>query len=127
MTEAEAVQAIIAMGRGARPYSMDCREAEDALGVALAALIELSVANDRIDRLERMVADLRGEPVDALRAARPDTAAAAERAAATDALMARALRFLLDPREPAPRPGATSSPVSDRRSAPCEPPDPSRP
>lgn len=97
-TSAEALTSLILSARGNRPQSLGCAEAEEVLDVALALLIELSVSNDRIDRLERMVADLRGEPVAALRDVRYDGEAAQERQEAMDALLTRALRIMLDPR-----------------------------
>lgn len=100
MKPADAVAALVSLGRGPRPYSLDCREAEDVLTVALALAVELSAANDRIDRLEREVAALRGIGVETLREQPPEPAVAAERAQATDAMLARVLRILIDPREP---------------------------
>lgn len=97
-TSVEALTALILSARGSRPQSLGCSEAEEVLNVALALLIELSVSNDRIDRLERMVADLRGEPVSALREVRYDGDAAQERLDAMEALLTRALRIVLDPR-----------------------------
>lgn len=97
-TSVEALTALILSARGSRPQSLGCSEAEEVLNVALASLIELSVSNDRIDRLERIVADLRGEPVSALREVRYDGDAAQERLEAMEALLTRALRIILDPR-----------------------------
>lgn len=94
----EALMELLATARGPRPQSLASREAEDVLNIALASLIELAVANDRVDRLERMVADLRGEPVEELREVQYDGVIAQERQQATDALLARALRIMLDPR-----------------------------
>jgi len=94
----EALSQLIATARGNRPQSLASREAEEGLNVTLALLIELAVSNDRIDRLERLVAELRGERVEALRDLRYDGEVAEERQAATDALLMRALRIMLDPR-----------------------------
>lgn len=94
----EALTSLLATARGNRPQSMASREAEDVLNITLAVLVELAVANDRIDRLERMVADLRGEPVEELRDLRYEGEIAQQRQAATDALLARALRIMIDPR-----------------------------
>lgn len=105
MSEADAVRALIARGRGGRPYSLNCAEAEDAVGIALALLVEMSVANDRIDRLERVVDALRGSDAGPVAAITYDGAAADDRRAATDALIARVLHRLLDPRDASPRPG----------------------
>ncbi|WP_298669748.1 hypothetical protein [uncultured Sphingomonas sp.] len=100
-TSTEALTALIHSARGNRPKSLGCGEAEDVLNIALALLIELSVSNDRIDRLERLVADLRGEPVSALRDIAYDGDPAQERREAMDALLMRALRIFLDPRDQA--------------------------
>lgn len=97
-TQVEALSALIATARGERPQSLASREAEEVLNIALAVLVELAVANDRIDRLERLVAELGGQSVAALRDIRYDGDIARERQAATDALLTRALRIMLDPR-----------------------------
>lgn len=94
----DAISKVIASARGRRPQSLSCREAEEVLNVTLAVLVELAVANDRIDRLERLVADLGGRSLEELREIRYDGEIAAERQEATDALLARALRILVDPR-----------------------------
>lgn len=98
MTHIEALVALIASGRGERPPSLESSEAEEVLNIALALVVELAVSNDRIDRLERLVAEMRGEPVAALRDIRYEGETAQERHAATEALLARALRILIDPR-----------------------------
>ncbi|MBX3594368.1 hypothetical protein [Sphingomonas sp.] len=98
-TSAEALIALISSARGERPQSMGCAEAEEVLNVTLALLVELSVASDRIDRLERLVADLRNEPVSVLRKVTWDgDDAARERQEAREALLTRAMRIFLDPR-----------------------------
>lgn len=96
---ADAVAAVIEGGRGPRPYSLQDRETEQVLNVALALLVELSASNDRIDRLERLVAESRGVPVAALREAVLDGPATAERQEALEALQMRVLRVFIDPRE----------------------------
>lgn len=93
-----ALGALIQSARGHRPNSLACGEAEEVLDIALALLVELAVSNDRIDRLERMVADLAGRTVEALRETVYEGQVAQERQAATDALLVRALRIMLDPR-----------------------------
>lgn len=99
MTDAAAaIAAVIASGRGERPASLHNEEAERVLSVALALLVELSVACDRIDRLEREVADLRGVPVQQWREEPPLADIIESRQAATEALHLRALRIFLDPR-----------------------------
>jgi hypothetical protein len=99
MTSAsDAIASLLEVARGARPQSMSCGDAEDVLNITLALLIELAVATDRIDRLERLVAEQRGEDVAALREIRYVGDVAQERQEAVDALFARALRILADPR-----------------------------
>ncbi len=97
---ADAVLALIRSARGTRPQSLDDRETEEVLAIALALLVELSVSNDRIDRLERIVADSAGLGLAALRDTRYEGAAAEERQQALDALLARVLRVMIDPRQP---------------------------
>jgi hypothetical protein len=98
MKSAEAIAALLSAARGDRPYSLDNRETEDVLNVALALLVELAVSNERIDRLERLMAQRTGLPLEELRDLRFEGAAAEERQAALDALMTRVLRIFLDPR-----------------------------
>lgn len=107
-TNVEAITALLSTARGARRQSLASREAEEVLNIALALLVEQAVANDRIDRLERMVADLRGEDVETLRDVRYDGEIADARRAATDALLVRVMRIFLDPRAQEEE-GATSS------------------
>lgn len=104
MTSPDAILDLVNLARGARPASLKCPEAEDGLAVTLALVTELAVANDRIDRLERMVAELRGESPEQLRNTGYTGEAAAERQAATEALILRSLRIFFDPRQPQPRP-----------------------
>lgn len=99
-TAAEAILALVDSARGNRPQSLDDREVEEVLNIALALLVELSVSNDRIDRLERIVAAQGGITVEALRDLRYDGVAADERQQAMEALLARVLRVLIDPRVP---------------------------
>jgi hypothetical protein len=96
--DAEALSALIQSARGGRPRSLLCTEAEEVLNIALALLIELSVSNDRIDRLERSVAELKGQALEDFREAELDGDATQERREAADALLVRALRIMLDPR-----------------------------
>jgi hypothetical protein len=69
------------------------------LNIVLALLAELGVAFDRIDRLERVVAERAGMSLAELRATDyPEGPAAEEREDAMNALIARVLRIRLDPR-----------------------------
>jgi hypothetical protein len=97
-TATDAIRAVIESGRGNRPASLDNAETEQVLAIALSLLVELSVSNDRIDRLEREVADLRGITHDALRNAPVSDQAVVERQDALEALQLRVLRVMLDPR-----------------------------
>lgn len=100
MSEAvDAIAAVIAGGRGARPYSLHNQEAEQVLNIALALLVELAASNDRIDALERLLAETRGVPLDELRNTAFDSDAAAQRQAALEAMQMRVMRVLIDPRE----------------------------
>ena len=99
MKSSEAIHALIGLARGERRYSLRDRETEEVLNIALATLVELSVALERIDRLERVLAERTGMPLDELRAIDyPDDPPATERREAAEALFARALRIRLDPR-----------------------------
>lgn len=99
MKSADTIVSLIELARGERRYSLESRETEDVLNVALALLSELGVAFDRIDRLERVLAERTGMPLDDLRTIDyPDGQAAEEREDAMNALIARVLRIRLDPR-----------------------------
>jgi hypothetical protein len=96
---AEVIVTLIELARGERRYSLESREAEEVLNVALALLTELAVSFDRIDRLERVLAERTGMSLADLRAIDySDGPAAQEREDALNALMARVLRIRLDPR-----------------------------
>ena len=95
---AQALLELFQSARGERPYSLDNHDTEQVLNIALALVVELAVSNDRIDRLERALAEVKGVSVEALRSAPLDEAAQAQRDDATTALMVRALRVVIDPR-----------------------------
>jgi hypothetical protein len=96
---AEVIVSLIELARGERRYSLESRETEEVLNLALALLTELGVAFDRIDRLERVVAERTGLALADLRAIDyPEGPAAQEREDAMNALIARVLRIRLDPR-----------------------------
>lgn len=99
MKAADAIVALIQLARGERRYSLESRETEEVLNLALALLTELAVAFDRIDRLERVLAERTGMALADLRAIDyTEGSAAQEREDATSALIARVLRIRLDPR-----------------------------
>lgn len=99
MKTTDAIVALTRLARGERRYSLDNRETEEVLNISLALLMELSVAFDRIDRLERVLAERTGISLAELRAIDyVDDTAAGEREEAANALMARVLRIRLDPR-----------------------------
>lgn len=104
MKSAQAIVELTRMARGERRYSLENRETEEVLNMTLALLVELSVALDRIDRLERLLAGSTGIDLGELRAMDfADGAAGEERSDATQALIARVLRIRLDPRAAAAR------------------------
>ncbi|MFZ4070442.1 MAG: hypothetical protein ACOYJ6_10105 [Caulobacterales bacterium] len=96
--DADAVATLVGLNRGRRPASLTCAEAEDVLTIALALAVELGAANDRIDRLEREMARLTGRSLADQKEAAGDADAEAARAAARDAMLARVLRIMIDPR-----------------------------
>jgi RecA-family ATPase len=96
---ADAIVTLIELARGERRYSLESRETEEVLNIALALLSELAVAFDRIDRLERVVSERLGLTLAELRAIDyAEGPAAQEREDAMNALIARVLRIRLDPR-----------------------------
>ncbi len=103
MSSAEDILALVRAGRGNRPASLHNGETEDVLAVTLALLVELGVALDRIDRLERTVATIAGTTLEQVREAPLGDAANAERDEAQAALIARALRIFFDERSPSNR------------------------
>lgn len=95
---AEAILAVINTARGQRPYSLENQETEQCFAVTLALAVELIATNDRVDRLERQIAELSGRPLDEVRRAAADPEAEQARLAANEATLLRALRVLIDPR-----------------------------
>lgn len=95
---AEAIRAVIDSGRGSRPASLAGPEVEQVLAIALALLVELSVSNARIDRLEHEVATLRGITREELREAPLPAELYSDDQEALEALQLRVLRILIDPR-----------------------------
>lgn len=100
MSASDAVMALVQSARGVRAYSMSNIDAENALNIALALVVELAGANERIDRLERLLAQHSGMDLAALRALRFENEAGAERQQALETMIARVLRILADPRQP---------------------------
>lgn len=99
MQTPDAILSLLRLGRGARPASLRDPEVEEVLNITLAAVVELQVALDRVDRLERVVAERTGLPLAELRSLDyPDGPAADERREAAAAMLARVLRLRLDPR-----------------------------
>lgn len=97
---AEAVAMVIQGGRGARPASLHDAETEKVLGIALALLVELTTAQERIDRLEREVASLRASDLAEWKEAVVPAELRREQAEQAEALQLRVLRPLVDPRQP---------------------------
>jgi hypothetical protein len=103
MKATDAILEIVRLGRGTRPASLENRETEEAINLSLALLTELCVQQDRIDRLERLLAERTSMPLEELRATDyPQGPAAAERAEALEALVLRVLRVRVDPRATGP-------------------------
>lgn len=99
MQSPDAILSLLRLGRGERPASLRDPEVEEVLNIALAAVIELQVTLDRVDRLERVVAERTGLPLEELRALDyPGGTAAEERRESARAMLARVLRLRLDPR-----------------------------
>lgn len=99
MQSTDAILSLLRLGRGERPASLRDPEVEEVLNIALATVVELQVALDRIDRLERVLAERAGIGLEELRALDyPDDPAAGERREAAQALLARVLRLRIDPR-----------------------------
>lgn len=94
----EAVEMVIQGGRGTRPTSLRDAETEKVLGIALALLVELTTAQERIDRLEREVASLRGINLTDWKETEAPTEVRREQAEQIEALQLRVLRPLIDPR-----------------------------
>ncbi|WP_439532792.1 hypothetical protein [Polymorphobacter sp.] len=103
MTRADEILEIVRAGQGERPASLENQETEDVLTITLALLVELGVALDRIDRLERQVAELAGKTPEQLREAPLGADAEIQREAQQTALIARALRIFFDGRTPVTR------------------------
>jgi hypothetical protein len=95
MQTAEAVLQLARTVRGERPSSLTSGETEQVLHIATALVIELAAALDRIDRLERSVAALRGVTLDEQREAASGAAEDAARLADVEAMIARALHATL--------------------------------
>ena len=95
----EAILSVIESGRGTRPYSLDNQETEQVLNIALALMVELAASNERIDRLERLLAETRGMNVRDLREMPIEETAVQERQESLEAMQLRVLRVLIDPRE----------------------------
>lgn len=99
-SSSDAIVEMIRLARGERPFSFTCQEAETVLNMTLSLAVELSVANDKIARLESSVAALSGKSVADWQAQALAGEDAAERAQASEAMLLRVLRIVLDPRRP---------------------------
>jgi hypothetical protein len=91
---AEAVELVVQAG----PISLHDAESEKVLNIALALLVELTAAQERIDRLEREVAALRKVELMAWKEEELPEDARIASAEQTEALQLRVLRPLIDPR-----------------------------
>lgn len=97
-TSSDAIIALVQTARGQRPYSMQDQEVEQCFNVTLALAVELIASNDRIDRLERQLAELSGKSLQDVRSGADDSEADDQRQASTEATLTRLLRILIDPR-----------------------------
>lgn len=93
-----AIASVLQTARGNRPYSLENPETEQCFNVTLALVVELIASNDRIDRIERQLAELRGESLNEVRRGASDSEAEQARMATNEAMILRALRTLMDPR-----------------------------
>ena len=103
MSAVDDMMAIVRAGRGRRPASLNDGEVEDVLAIVLALLVEMGVAFDRIDRLERALAAVDGQDLDKWKNAALGADAEATRDEARATLVCRALSILFDERKPTAR------------------------
>lgn len=94
----DAILSVIQSARGSRPYSMENQETEQTFNIALALTVELLATNDRVDRLERHIAQITGRSLQDVRIDHSDNGADQLRTAANEASITRVLRVLIDPR-----------------------------
>ena len=95
----DAIISILRTTRGHRPYSMSNKEAEHCLNIALALAVELVASNDRIDRLERQLADCSGKSLVEVRLGGSSPGASEQRQESNEAMLRRVLRVLIDRRD----------------------------
>lgn len=97
-TSSDAIMALLHTARGQRCYSLESQEVEQCFNVTLAMAVELLTNSDRIDRLERQLAELSGRSLQEVRAGADDPDADNQRHASNEATLLRLLRILIDPR-----------------------------
>ncbi len=93
MSIADAIAESGAKAAGKRPYFLD-DEIEAVLAITMAAVQELGVARQRIDTLERLLADKGVLSRAEIETFTPDPAAAVERALSNQEYIARVLRIV---------------------------------
>jgi hypothetical protein len=108
MSISDALEDAGAKPAGKRPWFLD-QQVERVLAITMAVVQELGVARQRIDTLERLLVArgvLGPEEIDAFE---PSAEAVAERAAWTQAYLARVLRIVQQESEAAARPDDVAS------------------
>jgi len=108
MSIADAIAEAGAKPAGKRPYFLD-EEIETVLAITMATVQELAVARQRIDTLERLLADKCVISRAEIEGFKPDPSAAIERALATQEYIARVLRIVQQRNEAAQAEGDVAS------------------
>ena len=94
MSISDALAGASAKPAGKRPYFLT-PEVERVLAITMAIAQELAVTRQRVDTLERLLADKGLVTADEIERFEPDPGAATERALATQAYLDRILRIVL--------------------------------
>jgi hypothetical protein len=110
---ADVARLAAAKAKGKRPAYLESHEAERVLNIALVLAQELAVARERIDTLERVLVDSGLLKPGAIDQFQPNTDAAAERGAWTQAFIARVLRIVQQDIEAMTEPAARAATVED--------------
>jgi hypothetical protein len=94
VTDPDLERLINAASRGERPHFFDSPDIDRLLAIVWAMAGELAVTRERLDTVERLLAERSVLPREAIDAYRPDDAAAQERGEWHMAYIARLLRIL---------------------------------
>ncbi len=108
MSIADAIAEAGAKPAGKRPFFLDT-EIETVLAITMAAVQELAVSRQRVDTLERLLAQKGVLTRDEIEAYAPDPQAAIERALSTQEYIARVLRIIQQRNEANEAPGDIAS------------------